>query len=124
MEVTAVKMPAGLYWVGDPCYAIPQDRWMEWLEDADFEDNRRLLVGKIDGITAVGVGTAYGDGTYRDEEGHSYGVDAGLLGVVPAELSEEETADGCRLVEFESDFECRYEDGVVVLGHIEIDTGD
>lgn len=124
-EVTAVRLPAGKYYVGDPCYSIPDARWMEWLEAADYMDNPRLLIADLDGHTCVGVGTAYGDGEYAGSDGNSYGVDAGLLGVVPEAIGKNgSTLYATQLVEFDADFEVRYDNGKVVLGHIIIDTDE
>jgi hypothetical protein len=45
--------------------------------------------GYVDGIFKVGKdkfvvsGTAYGDGCYMDNLGNKYGVDAGVIGIVP-----------------------------------------
>lgn len=122
-QITGAVLPAGRYYVGDPCYSIPDELWMEWLEAANYLDNPRVLVAEVGGHTALGVGTAYGDGEYHGSDGNSYGVDAGLIGVVPEELGKNgSTLYATQLVEFDTDFECRYEDGVIVLGHIRIDT--
>ena len=43
-----VRMPAGTYVVGDPCYSVPDHRWMEWLasgwcqDDDEEEDDDEL----------------------------------------------------------------------------------
>lgn len=120
--ITGVKMPAGKYWVGDPCYAVPDHRWMEWLESADYMNERRFLLAELDGMPTLGVGTAHGDGQYLGSDGKRYPVDAGLIGVTPAELVEGHPG-GMSLVEFENDFLCEYdEDGTITIGHITIDT--
>lgn len=121
LNVGSVTMPAGKYYVGDPCYAVPDSRWEEWLKAANFEDEGRFLVANIDGHAVLGIGTAYGDGTYEGNDGNSYPVDAGLLGLVPVSIAEPSFPD-LPLVEFTSDFECSYDDGVVTLGRITIDT--
>lgn len=125
-----VELPAGDYWVGDPCYFIHDDSWHDWLEAAGI--HRRTmpdpLVAPVPGsdLVAVGVGTAWGDGTYQDDEGFSYGVDAGLLGVVPAaavtELKVYAAREG-RLVTFTEPFTVwRSPSGVVMIGHLAIPT--
>jgi hypothetical protein len=127
--VTAVKMPAGTYWVGDPCYAVPDNRWMEWLEAADYMNERRFLLAELDGHAVLGVGTAWGDGVYRGSDGNFYPVDAGLIGVVPVEVASAGVReDLMKKVTFDRDFECSYDDedgeGVIVLGDIRIKTKD
>lgn len=125
-KIGKVTMPAGTYLVGDPCYAVPDHRWMEWLEAADYE-TQDVLLAELDGHPTLGIGTAHGDGTYEGDDGNEYPVDAGLIGVVPVEIadySDDKYPRGkiMRKVEFTKDFDCSYEDGTIVLGHIEIDT--
>lgn len=121
-NIKSYTFPAGTYYIGDPCYAIPNDRWMEWLEAADYTNQETYLVADLDGHTAIGVGTAYGDGVYGGSDGNTYGVDAGLIGAVPREVAEE----GCssNLVTFDSPFDVSYDEGVIRIGHIRIDTSD
>lgn len=121
--LSGVKMPAGKYWVGDPCYAVPNDRWMEWLEAGDYMSSPRFQLADLDGRPVLGIGTAYGDGAYYGSDGNIYPVDAGLIGVTPAELVEG-NPDGMQLVNFPQDFICSYHDGTITLGHISIDTDD
>jgi hypothetical protein len=97
-----VQIPAGDYFLGDPCYTIRDEDWVPWLEACNYkeEDN---LVGKIPGtnFSAVGFRTAWGDGVYplQHAKRGSYadgwvdyaelGVDAGLIGFVPCEYGGE-----------------------------------
>ena len=95
-----VQIPAGEYWLSDPCYTIKDEDWIPWLEACNYteEDN---LVGVIPGtdFSAVGFRTAWGDGVYplQKEEGYHWddvfalGVDAGLIGFVPCEYGGEES---------------------------------
>jgi hypothetical protein len=135
-EITAVLMPAGTYFVGDPCYAVPDDRWHEWLALADpdvFGPNptrndggcARVLNAELDGHPVLGIGTAYGDGVYQDKQGNSFPVDAGLIGLVSVGLIEDKVRDDLGVIwTFERPFECSYRDGVIVLGDFEINTED
>ncbi len=94
-----VQIPAGEYWLSDPCYTIKDEDWIPWLEACNYteEDN---LVGVIPGTDfhAVGFRTAWGDGVYPLqqkvdwkywEEVAELGVDAGLIGFVPCEYGGE-----------------------------------
>jgi hypothetical protein len=114
-------MPAGEYWVGDPCYAVADERWMEWLEAADYMSEPQILLAELDGKPVIGISTAYGDGEYLDEQGRSYPVDAGLIGLTPVELVTGEPSE-MHKVTFANDITCSYDDGTINLGNISIDT--
>lgn len=85
----SIIMPPGIYRLGDPCYSVPHHRWMEWLTAADYDatPNPTNLFAEIDGRMVIGFGTAYGDGCYPGSNGFDYGVDAGLIGLVPIEVA-------------------------------------
>jgi hypothetical protein len=123
INIGSVTLPAGEYWVGDPCYAIPDDRWMEWLEAADYrrEPSPRYLVADLDGHSCVGVGTAYGDGVFHGSDGNNYPVDAGLIGAVPVEVCEG-APRGMHLMSFAGPFDLSYHDGVIKVGNVAINT--
>jgi hypothetical protein len=76
-----VIVPAGEYFLGDPSYAVPDDQWHPLLWS--WADLSRPLGHMLDGTYIVAFPTAYGDGVYKDDHGHSYPVDAGLIGLVP-----------------------------------------
>lgn len=82
---TEITVPAGEYWLGDPCYSVRNEDWMPWLEAANYEDERFVLWAKIPGTEhwVLGLSTQWGDGCFTDEQGNEYGVDAGLIGLVP-----------------------------------------
>lgn len=128
-------MPAGEYLVGDPCYGVPGERWSEWLTASDpdvFGDNpvldaqlQRVLIAPLDGHPVLGIGTAHGDGQYEDQHGAVYPVDSGLIGLVPVGLvSDPISVTGMQRVTFGVAFECLYDDGVIYLGDLAIDTND
>ena len=77
-----VWVPAGKYWLGDPCYVIKDEMWIDWLESCDYENQKHLIGKTPDGYFAIGFNTAHGDGVYQDQFGNDYGVDAGLIGLV------------------------------------------
>lgn len=129
--VSVVTVPPGVYVVGDPCYAVPRDRWMEWLEASDYtvQSREHVLCADLDGRTCVGVSTAFGDGEYPDNLGHSYGVDAGLIGLVPIELVDRSTWSYGEhhmpvIMTFDKPVTCYYDDGTIHLGDVVIKTGD
>jgi hypothetical protein len=129
-ENSRILMPAGEYWVGDPCYAVPNADWMEWLEAADFENEHWVLKAPVNGKEVLAFGTAYGDGCYPGSDGNLYPVDAGLIGVVPVTLNpaadQQYQAGLMHKRTFDKQFECYIDQPrhVIVLGDIRIPTDD
>ena len=83
-----MKLPAGDYYIGDPCYVLaaddyPDDRWSNFCDLLEKGGNE---VTEFEGVPMFAAGTAYGDGTYEGSDGFEYGVDAGLIGIVPLSL--------------------------------------
>lgn len=78
------QMPAGRYYIGDPCYVF-KDGWSKILGKTNYL-NGPYPDDIKDKIWAHG--TMYGDGGYFDQYGFEYGVDAGLIGVVHESLVE------------------------------------
>lgn len=120
--------PAGKYYIGDPCYAIANADWMEVLDQSDFfEKNDGIFFYK--GQTCWAHGTAYGDGEYGDNRGNSYGVDAGLIGIMPVTACDKDTLfhvglDGGNIINFNKDFRVWEGDGTFHFGTLYIKTGD
>jgi hypothetical protein len=105
-SATHVTMPAGAYYLGDPCYVFDNnergtDEWTRLLENSDYFDageSEGSPVGYVDvpadpsdpansatvSLPVLAFGTAYGDGGYEDRDGNHYSVDAGMIGLVPA----------------------------------------
>jgi len=114
-----MRFKAGKYYVGDLCYVISDENWIPLLErtnyltDGEFEYN---------GMRAYADGTANGDGTFYDNYNREYGVDAGLIGIMPVEAIDNES-NGGNIIEFENDFEVWSEEGLFRFGNITIDTG-
>ena len=126
-EVT-VKMPAGKYFIGDPCYVIGGDEWHEFLE-VYWPDRLEFSTSPIfryKGNLVVVFSTKYGDGVYPGSDGNAYSVDAGLIGMVPyALVAEENNEDLGSVVVFDEPVECKfYDSGTLVFGDVTIETGD
>ena len=121
-------LPAGRYFVGDPCYVVADNKWMDFLEGGNFAGKDMI---EFDGGFAGCVDTAYGDGVYLSNIGGAdveFPVDAGLLGAVSANLICEKYGDIVEeglgaMVDFPKPFTVRREGTVVVIGHIRIETG-
>lgn len=129
-------MPAGEYYVGDLCYVFEDDEWSKFLTDASAQAPEGQHWSAITvGAFALGNnyiwyhGTAYGDGCYCDQDGHIYGVDAGILGVFPVSLIAGLEIDADintlgKIHKFDQDFLVSYEGGTFKFGHLTIPTGD
>jgi hypothetical protein len=123
-----VTLPAGQYFIGDPCYAIPygpdKDYWHEATATSD------CFTKDINGFPFIGYSTYCGDGSYLGTDGYSYPVDAGVIGAVPMEFVRGDNLYGDHkyiqlgaIVEFLEPFECySTDDGKIHIGHIMIDT--
>jgi hypothetical protein len=81
-DVANITLPQGEYFIGDPCYVIPDDIWDEWCTTLKMKDGEVMT----NGIKWVINSTHWGDGLYEGSDGYAYGVDAGTLGMVPAAL--------------------------------------
>ena len=122
-------LPAGSYYVGDPCYAIPYsskhgDLWEKYLNATG--KGAWILEAEVLGFNVVASTTWCGDGCYLGSDGNEYPVDAGLIGVVPKELVDklEKRIDGMHLVEFKHPFRVEYDNGLIAIGHVKIQTRD
>jgi hypothetical protein len=121
----SAQFPAGEYYVGDLCYVMHP----EWdnLCDIMFSEDE-MLEGEltVQNKKLFLASTAYGDGTYTDNTGRAYGVDAGLLGIIAvSDIAESELPnliDG-HVIEFTQDFIVTAQHGRFNFGGILIDTG-
>lgn len=119
-----VKVSGGKYFLGDPCYAVPEEDWMPLLRSCGFFNESP--VGEVRGHQVLGFRTRWGDGGYFDKYGHSYSVDSGLIGLVPEPLhlgtGRYNLARLGRFVEFAEPTTCTTDGTVLRFGHITIDT--
>lgn len=121
-----VIMPKGEYWVGDPCYFVPEGEWIPWLDAADYRNNKDL-VAEINEFPVVGFSTKYGDGVYHADGGALLAVDSGLIGLVPTRLAHDKYVFRERGFKhtFKSSALCFSDnEGNIFLGDITISTGD
>jgi hypothetical protein len=137
---TIVAVPAGTYWLGDPCYSVKEEDWIPWLEAADYTNSQDVLCAQTpgaDGAWVLGLGTAYGDGVYVDQYDNEYGVDAGLIGLVPVwynpttnytldenGINEYGASGIARQITFAVRTQCWNDNGVLHFGDIVINTRD
>jgi len=125
----ATQLKKGKYYIGDPCYVFGNS-WSDVLNETHFFNDEQC---KIKGKTVVGGGTAYGDGTYEDNKGRKYWVDAGLIAILPISLlkidnkktiKEIEESEGMHIVNFKEDFTAECANGKYRFGDIEINTAE
>ena len=121
-----MKLPAGNYYVGDLCYVLGHtgnDRWDEVCDlIIDGHNVKDGIFTMSDGTVFAIFSTAYGDGTYLDQFGNEYCVDAGSIGCVLLDSIPGVTFDGLgHIHKFDTDFEV---DGgpQISFGHLIIDT--
>lgn len=140
---TVMKFPAGKYYIGDPCYVFEDDVWQKGCKQM-FKDGRSVT-DQEGGVFIEVIGdngkiycwwqadTDYGDGTYKDQYGYEYGVDAGCIGIVPFEMLDEpkgkfwSTYDGNvgRLVDCNEPFEVCKDGSIISVATRDIDvSGD
>lgn len=96
------EAPAGEYFIGDPCYAVPDELWDDILAETGYlglfessetmnkpgggYDGPRCGVFEFRGHFILASNTKYGDGSYMGDDGIEYCVDAGIIGATPIEL--------------------------------------
>lgn len=122
-------MPAGRYYVGDLCYVM-HDAWTEAVDlmfpsaAEGFKSVEGVLTLK-DGRQFAIFSTSYGDGTYFDQQGNDYPVDAGSIGCIRVEDIKDDTADiGLgNVIDFDQDFVVESDGENLKFGHIVIVTG-
>ena len=119
-------MKAGKYYIGDLCYVM-HDEWDEFCA-LTISDNQ-CLTGEFnlaDGRRFATFTTRWGDGTYSDQNGKSYDVDAGLIGCIAVEdidlTHPSNFISGGNIVEFVKDFTTFSAGGVITIGTVVIDT--
>ena len=118
-------MKAGTYYIGDLCYVM-HDRWDEFCNLTIV--GNKVLDGEFnlsDGTRFATFTTQWGDGTYKDELGNEYPVDAGLIGCIRVEdIAPEELAnlESGRVVEFVQAFSTWSAGGEIRIGNVLIDT--
>jgi len=85
-ETTAMSTQTWVrYYIGDLCYVM-HDEWDEvcnlFFPSDEANDNIDGEFQLADGRKFFSLSTKYGDGTYLDNFGRSYSVDAGLIGAI------------------------------------------
>ena len=122
-------MIKGTYYVGDLCYVM-HDEWDEVCSllfagrddhgcsqgEFNLKDGRRFAI----------YNTAYGDGSYSDQNGRVYGVDSGSIGCILVEdidigHHDNFIGDG-QTITFDQDFYTGSQDGKIMFHNVSINT--
>lgn len=75
------------FYIGDPCYVLSENVYSNiWGDRYCFKDGK--ITDPTSGFSFAAEGTAYGDGSYFDEDNNEYSVDSGTLALIPLELVE------------------------------------
>lgn len=123
-------MKAGKYYVGDLCYVL-QEEWDEVCSLIIDSENHCCLDGEFnlkDGRRFAVYSTAYGDGTYTDQNRRRYYVDAGIIGCILLDDIDidhvRNDIDGGNIIEFKKDFHTSSDGQTITIGDISVYTGD
>jgi ribosomal protein S27AE len=112
-----VKFGPGEYFLGDICYALDDDIYDKvWGSMFNYDDGAYKVRGYVFAVSS----TAYGDGAYSGTDGVTYGVDAGVIGIVPKELSQLDSHGG-RWIKVKTSLTFQAGDGIF---NIYIDRGE
>ena len=124
-----MTMPAGRYYIGDLCYVMHP----EWDEVCDLffpaGHPPKGVEGEFtlkDGRRFASFSTAYGDGSYRSNIGTGHSVDSGSIGCIRVEDIRDNAYSNIEelgaIVEFDQPFEVDSDQGLLIFGHVQIET--
>ena len=126
------RLSAGKYYVGDPCYVIPDERWSTFCNAMYPEKNKPPKVGVFwlpDGHKYANFNTKYGDGMYESfgKTQQLFYVDSGSIACIPVDAlpnDKLETAKG-NIIDFDTSFLVAYdpEYGTIIYDDLYIRTG-
>ena len=120
-------LPAGRYWIGDPCYYVNDDNWHEVCEQCFKPDNddRDGIWIELENLRFILIGTAYGDGVYELKRFGTIvanlGVDAGCLSIIPTTTPPGNFCDGY-VVEMKKPFTADASKGNFTFGEYSVIT--
>jgi hypothetical protein len=111
-------MPAGAYYLGDPCYTLSGRAWDAHCNAPNAGDQEGVVrIGDFDIVT---FSTALGDGVFKFELGEVW-VDSTHIGLVPVSAATEESKHVHRVV-FDEPVVCEKRGKNLVFGPYVIDT--
>jgi hypothetical protein len=118
------EAPPGTYYIGDICYALGDKVYDRVFGGMDYESG--LYIQRDTNNFFLVDNTAFGDGCYTGSDGKEYGVDAGIIGIVPESCIEKD-CNGGHLHTFTQHVICSFRNGIFTFHsgskYLEIDTG-
>lgn len=117
-----VKSNKGIY-IGDISYVMEDETYSEvWGDRYGYEDG---IFEVEEGVNFAVFGTIYGDGVFKDvDEDYEFCVDAGVLGVVPMELIDQEKVEDAEMLGLFLDKEVKSVEVAYNNGYYEFDLLD
>lgn len=120
-NVVGTTLPAGEYYIGDPCYVI--EEWPAFLDVFEVAEDNDEDVFEYKGRNVFVHHTMHGDGLYDGSDGHEYGVDSGLIGVVPIGLVTKNGDGGLGMrYKFDTPFTVAHSNGTFYIDTLVINT--
>ena len=102
------------FYIGDLCYALNEKIYDEVWGGNNYEDGQ--YADPETKAEFAMVGTAYGDGEYEsNEEGLSFPVDAGIIGITDLSICDKDTSFGKVVPDYSGIVYIEYNDGTITV---------
>lgn len=102
------------FYIGDLCYALDEKVYDEVWGGNDYEDGQ--YTDPETKAEFAMVGTAFGDGEYEsNEEGLSFPVDAGIIGIADLAICSKDTSFGKVVPDYSGIVFIEYNDGTITV---------
>lgn len=131
MVSNTIKMKAGKYTIGDPCYVVPKEMWKDFCAALNTKSNefRCIKAFVFRGHEFYVSDTYEGDGHYGSNHfsGTGFSVDSGLIGAVPGAFILEfgcrsKASEECICIDVGEYSTAEYNDGRITFDELEIYT--
>lgn len=124
--MSSETLPAGQYFMCDPCYVIPDEDWDRFLNEVSEETHAEFTLSNGQRVNVWYASTEYGDGVYLAESylgSTDISVDSGCIGVVEV-FDNPKSSKEIFIINPKRKFEVSVEDGTFKIASFEIQTGD
>lgn len=124
--VFQATLPAGMYFIGDPCLAFDDEEWYSVLDSTEYlgaDTPASSYFGEWKGHKFVALSTLIGDGYFISDQWQAFHVDTGMIGAVPEALARKTPLLVATI--FTEPFDVKkMSDGTLIFGHILVDTSE